>query len=1155
MAVDPNTLTIIKLSDLPSISDLNGLYMPLVKPGVGNFMVSEALYRRSADSYTISQVDAAVAGANTYADNLDEATNERIDGLSGGILNANPTDTPVDGVDTYNANSAGTYTNFGGIVVAPEDFEGGIVQLRRTAGVWSKFVVEVPTAIDRINPLSAASINSEAVIDYVKDVADIPLPLEFTFLDGYYNTTRVYVASARHLSTDLLQLPVGTVISMRGFRKNVSTSSYLRWYNGTTVGATINTGTLDNYTFTVPPTATHITILVATTPLPEPADTSAWRATFQLVNGTVFETKIKLTTEDFFTLEPNIDIILDKSKAYREKNTISSTGTFLPAATNNLAFERVEVTPGAFISTSPLRNFIQLDASGVAISGTYINATSDFPVFRGNLNADTRYIMAAVPGNGSSSGLPPALETFRVVYGDIDNLTKAYYERLSTLEGEDIEVQYANTLTGTNDVYAASQDRRYFNDESRELADKIAEMQPVIDSLNNVTSATPTVNTITIPGKASEVNNHVQRIGLHYGSQRGDVLFDEVFLNGESKTDFSDIRFKDEEGNFLDFEIVAHGNYDIVKDSTNTYGQVNQFLSDGRVVSSQYSSAGNQVRISANGQPPWDILHGNVMLIFVDSRDNIFIFDESVYKMYKLKPSENYTIKNEVLDLSATSSDIRPFSAFCEDQNGYLYCGKYQDAFDAELFKSTDEGDTWVSIYQSFNNQHVHQISFDPYTNTLYAGIDGHRPTTPDLITRPRCVKSTDAGVTWTELPIPFYNRDYGLHFFGDGYRLGHGECSILGGQTIYRTTDDVNFVSVLNTNQGIRKIVEVDGVIYAGGNAGQSNRVAMIYASYDMGLTWKTIWAEDWQNTSGAGDALRTFSKVMIPAGGSAADRQMLIGGNGSYRRLRFFPSGSNYSAFAYVKVGNLPTSGRTITVETKYTYPAQQKKVFSEIDLPNKMLHLKLDENRGNYVADDVTNQVFNVNNVNWVASEQMRFGQTYPYKTRESLWDRAMVNTAGNVIQLPPAFKLPQKNFTVCFYANFSTIPIDANRKFLFGDPAGVHFYISSVTIWLTNGISSYGINAIDSIQGTDLQMFFALVVSNDTTPEFRIVVGDEQGLSTRVMTTWASVTGSDIVNLLGASGFQSLECPISDFRIYNRGLSDLEIREVFFGQSIL
>lgn len=98
-------------------------------------------------------------------ENAIEDVTVRLDSVEAGELNANPSSTPTPGIDTYNANVAGTYTNFGGLVVTSDDLEEGKVQLRRTDGVWSKNIIPIPSDVVRestiVDSIQNAKVYSE----------------------------------------------------------------------------------------------------------------------------------------------------------------------------------------------------------------------------------------------------------------------------------------------------------------------------------------------------------------------------------------------------------------------------------------------------------------------------------------------------------------------------------------------------------------------------------------------------------------------------------------------------------------------------------------------------------------------------------------------------------------------------------------------------------------------------------------------------------------------------------------------------------------------------------------------------------------------------------------------------------------------------------
>ena len=66
------------------------------------------------------------------------------------------------------------------------------------------------------------------------------------------------------------------------------------------------------------------------------------------------------------------------------------------------------------------------------------------------------------------------------------------------------------------------------------------------------------------------------------------------------------------------------------------------------------------------------------------------------------------------------------------------------------------------------------------------------------------------------------------------------GETGICGGHSIIRTTDDINFVPVLNADHAVYGPEKLNGYIIAGGCGSNGGKNAVIFMSDDEGLTWK---------------------------------------------------------------------------------------------------------------------------------------------------------------------------------------------------------------------------------------------------------------------------------------------------------------------------
>lgn len=89
--------------------------------------------------------------------NSRDYTDSAIDGVQGGTLNVNPSDSPTPGVNNYNANEIGIYPDFSNIEVE----EGEVVQFRRvgTSNVFTKFNVPFEEGVVKQDTLKESIVN------------------------------------------------------------------------------------------------------------------------------------------------------------------------------------------------------------------------------------------------------------------------------------------------------------------------------------------------------------------------------------------------------------------------------------------------------------------------------------------------------------------------------------------------------------------------------------------------------------------------------------------------------------------------------------------------------------------------------------------------------------------------------------------------------------------------------------------------------------------------------------------------------------------------------------------------------------------------------------------------------------------------------------
>jgi hypothetical protein len=175
-----------------------------------------------------------------------------------------------------------------------------------------------------------------------------------------------------------------------------------------------------------------------------------------------------------------------------------------------------------------------------------------------------------------------------------------------------------------------------------------------------------------------------------------------------------------------------------------------------------------------------------------------------------------------------------------EDSSGNLFAGVYtagSSESNARIYRSTDGGATWVSVYYNSSARHIHCIAVDGTDNYVYASVgDELGPWNINYI-----IRSTDGGNTWTQI-LSGMPQIIAIECV-PGARLFAADAATDG--DIYRTTNDVSFTSVLDT--GVQsygywmRTNDFNGNIYASFVGGESPTtwVAGIWMSTNNGLSW----------------------------------------------------------------------------------------------------------------------------------------------------------------------------------------------------------------------------------------------------------------------------------------------------------------------------
>jgi len=177
-----------------------------------------------------------------------------------------------------------------------------------------------------------------------------------------------------------------------------------------------------------------------------------------------------------------------------------------------------------------------------------------------------------------------------------------------------------------------------------------------------------------------------------------------------------------------------------------------------------------------------------------------------------------------------------------EDSNGNLFAGIYTTGTtgNASIYKSTDGGANWITVYYDSSARHVHCITIDKSNNYVYASIGDER-VWPWSVSYVICSTSSgNSNSSWTRIltgipQILAIEAVPGARLLATDYDNGQ----------IYRTTDDVNFNLVLDTGcQSYGYWIRtnsLNGNIYASFVGGEqpTQCVAGIWVSADNGVRW----------------------------------------------------------------------------------------------------------------------------------------------------------------------------------------------------------------------------------------------------------------------------------------------------------------------------
>ncbi len=456
-------------------------------------------------------------------------------------------------------------------------------------------------------------------------------------------------------------------------------------------------------------------------------------------------------------------------------------------------------------------------------------------------------------------------------------------------------------------------------------------------------------------------------------------VYDDVFSDGTG------FKFFDTEGKELPYYIESESDCNYIVDKNICVGQRTMgVLSDGRIVT--YNSTANRMQITSDDGVTWTNICENITsipyrVLLPDSQDNLFVASNDGRILYKYKLSDGYMTGTAVIDMAAiqesVGTDVKILigTILAEDSDGNLYLGTYQAEWCCVVMKSADHGDTWTVIHNTTEVQHVHNIYVNKKVtpNEIFVSMDAN-------VGNVRTIVSTDAGATWAQIEVPYFNTDNAFRYAGENFYIGCGERNVLGGATLYKTTDynDVNaYYPLFDNGQGVRDIINVidssDDVLIAGGCRDDTVHMNQLFLSEDRGETWKTVLiypSVDYVYNL-AGKGLRTFTRR----------GQQILSQTLTDYPMRFVYGDGAKTILAVVAVGDIPTSGKTVTLKTGYMANLEQmeKVLTSYENIDGKVADIRISNG---CVVDAVSNKRVLTNDTE-LTNYKTKIGQTSEYK----------------------------------------------------------------------------------------------------------------------------------------------------------------------------
>ncbi|WP_411973381.1 LamG-like jellyroll fold domain-containing protein [Sphingobacterium sp. Lzh-3] len=971
----------------------------------------------------------------------------------------------------------------------------------------------------------------------VKDVIKLADYLAVIFFNGYYQASGAKVDSASYLSIEMGNVSEGDIYNLSGYmRRDTTGASGIRIQLHTASTKTdIDLKGTDTYRLVVPAGYIKMTVIVAYN-YDGNQNVDNYRNTFKIVKGDVLETKLLTPEIDSKIADIEEELPLKISKSDIEDVIVFPDNLVLTlfngyyntsgSAVNSLSylsFQYTNVNSGDVLNLSGYMRRDTSLSSGIKVQ---LRDSANVIVSDIDLKGTNKYRLVVPNGVAKVNGV--------IAYNydgnqNVDN----YRNTFKIVKGDVLETEVILPTQNT-----AAQNYHLYDTNTRKLTRENQQLQSTVKSLRKIKGSTAGELPITIQNRLGiDVNDAVAIVHLHWKAQTAPAkLTNDYFMNQLCQKDFSDIRFIDENGALLDIHKESYGNYEIIADNRIKW----QMCASADAIFGSDPTGG--LFMSTDNLATWV----NISLDGVVSGCNR-LGDILYYKnnnVYKRKKSENFAIERLVLQGNEAVEGEKLFNpvTFAMDDLNNLYIAPYQGLWDGRVYKSTDDGETFVTVHQNLK-QHCHSLAVDRSVipNAIYANFDGDAYN-HGLPTSAGTFVTYDRGATWNELVFNTFSPDYGVVWSANGKTLGGGESQLKPTPMLFKRENN-KITTILDEQSNISGMRELNGNLYLPVLTVDQYKYSKIFRSADKGETWSVVMDTGYRNVDSLAGSWRYGMQTSLTPVGDT--KQLMLQYSSSrganYPAIRIYEGGDHYQAMFYVKIGFLPAAGKTIKVGYGYLAEDVSAEVFTDQKLTSEAYRIYLNE-LGDYIADS-ENNTYKLNNSKWDWSKSVvRFGKTYPHKLPMENNGAVILS---NPIQLPDLSRIKKtKGFSFSFWVRTTgatgEMAILANDyiSFTFSQNARINAKYNNSTVLLNNVIKWHQ---------TQQYAMMVVTISDASTPVMTCYTNTYKTMDRTVeLTGYASPSNAGKWILGGSNDFY-----MSDFRFFDKELTHNEVIQIFEG----